>query len=124
MKNLLVYFFSIISFTFYAQEVVTIAGTGSLGSTDGIAEAATFNNPHGIAVDNLGNIYVADRHGHKIRKITPAGIVSTLAGSGVAGKENGNGAAASFNEPYALCVDGDGNVYVADTKNNVIRKIT
>lgn len=106
------------------QLVLTIAGQlDSVGAVNGPALQAHFNNPHGIAVDGLGNVYVADRFGHRIRKITPAGIVSTLAGSGNIGATDGNGTAAEFHEPWGLCADSVGNVYVADTRNNLIRKI-
>ena len=63
-------------------EVTTLAGSGSLGSADGTGTAASFDNPRGVAVDGSGNVYVADTEGHLIRKITSAGVVTTLAGSG------------------------------------------
>ena len=69
-------------------------------------------------------MYVADTYNNLIRKITPAGVVTTLAGSGDYGSANGTGTAASFNYPYGVAVDSSGNVYVADTYNNLIRKIT
>lgn len=108
-----------------AQVVTTLAGSAYLtGSTDGTGSAARFNSPHGIACDKLGNIYVADRFNHKIRKVTTAGVVTTLAGSGTVGSFDGTGSAASFNEPWGVACDTSGNVYVADTKNYKIRKIT
>ena len=108
-----------------AQLVITVAGVlEQEGANDGAAFDATFSNPHGIASDAAGNIYIADRFGHRIRKLTPDGFVSTLAGNGLPGSQNGVGQEASFNEPWGLCVDQDGNVYVADTRNNLIRKIT
>src|SRR2546421_8972918 len=80
-----------------AQVVSTLAGSAYLtGSTDGTGSAARFNSPHGIACDKLGNIYVADRFNHKIRKVTTAGVVTTLAGSGSVGSFDGTGSAASF----------------------------
>ncbi|TZF86380.1 T9SS type A sorting domain-containing protein (plasmid) [Pedobacter sp. BS3] len=105
-------------------EVSTFAGSGIAGSTDGTGIAATFNSPVGVAVDVSGNLYIADRANNKIRKITPAGVVSTLAGSGVVGSADGTGASASFYNPYGVAVDTSGNIYVADRYNHKIRKIT
>ena len=102
--------------------VSTLAGS-TLGSTDGDRTAAKFNRPMGIAVDASGNLYVADAANHRIRKITPTGIVSTLAGS-TAGHEDGTGSNAEFNTPTGLSVDTSGNVYVAEDENGTIRKIT
>ena len=105
--------------------VSTLAGTGAFGSTDGLGSAASFNYPLGVCADASGNIYVADTDNHKIRKITPTGVVSTFAGSsGPAGSIDGIGTAAKFNKPKGICVDGSGNIYVADSENNKIRKIT
>ncbi|MEI6714269.1 MAG: HYR domain-containing protein [Verrucomicrobiota bacterium] len=104
--------------------VSTFAGSGSSGSVDGTGTAASFNSPHGVCVDGSGNVYVADIYSNKIRKITSAGVVSTLAGSGVAGKADGTGTAASFSDPWNLCVDGAGNVYVTSRGSTDIRKIT
>ena len=103
--------------------VSTLAGSGMSGNTNGTGTAASFNNPTGVAVDATGNVYVADQTNELIRKISPAGAVSTLAGSGVSGNSNGTGTAASFNHPAGVTVDATGNVYVADTQNNLIRKI-
>jgi len=109
-----------------AGVVTTLAGSaGFSGSTDGTGAAASFNNPRGVATDSSGNVYVADSNNSTIRKITPAGVVTTLAGSaGVSGSADGTGAAASFNNPYGVATDSSGNVYVADTFNSTIRKIT
>ena len=104
--------------------VTTLAGSGTLGSTDAIGAAASFNYSSGVAVDTIGNVYVADSYNNKIRKITGAGEVTTLAGSGIAGSADGLGIEASFNNPTGVAVDGNGNVYVADSYNNKIRKIT
>ena len=103
--------------------VSTIAGSGAPGSLDGQGTTATFNDPEGIAVDVLGNIYVSDAGNNKIRKIAPGGLVTTLAGSVTAGSLDGQGNAASFNYPIGIAVDASGNVYVADALNNKIRKI-
>jgi sugar lactone lactonase YvrE len=106
--------------------VSTFAGLGANhGSTDGLGTAARFSNPRGIALDNAGNLYVADSGNNTIRKITPDGMVTTLAGTvGSAGNVDGTGSAAMFNSPKGVAVDSAGNVYVADSGNNTIRKIT
>lgn len=101
-----------------------LAGNGTLGYHDDNAPDAEFYGPRGLAVDGLGNVYVADLGNNVIRKITPGGVVSTFAGSGFAGFTNATGTAASFNNPSSVAVDGSGNVYVADYGNNAIRKIT
>ena len=107
-----------------AGVVSTLAGSGATGADNGAGTAATFNLPEGVAVDAAGNVYVADNGNNLIRKITPDGTVSTLAGSGMAGSANGTGTAASFNSPFGIAVDGTGNIYVADAGNNLIRKVT
>ncbi|MFN7676113.1 hypothetical protein, partial [Flavobacterium sp.] len=104
--------------------VTTFAGSGAAGTTNGTGTAASFNTPIGVARDAVGNVYVADLYNNLIRKITPAGIVSTFAGSGVAGNANGTGTAASFNSPIGITTDPSGNVFVADLGNNLIRMIT
>ena len=96
-----------------------------VGSLDGIGGAASFFNPNGIATDSAGNVYVADSYNHTIRKITAAGMVSTLAGTaGVIGSADGSGAAARFAYPQGIATDSAGNVYVADSYNHTIRKVT
>lgn len=109
-----------------ANVVSTLAGSaGNSGSADGTGDAARFNYPTGVAVDGAGNVYVADKTNNLIRKITPAGLVSTLAGVvGVSGWQDGTGAGALFNQPQGLAVDAAGNLYVADTGNSTIRKIS
>jgi sugar lactone lactonase YvrE len=104
--------------------VSTLAGSGALGSANGAGSAASFSQPAGVAVDNMGNVYVADLGNNLIRKISASGVVSTLAGSGFAGFNNGSYPPPSFNSPIGVAVDDSGNVYVADAGNNMIRKIS
>lgn len=107
-----------------AGAVTTFAGSGALGSTDATGTAASFNSPIGVCVDASGNIYVADSSNRKIRKISPTGVVTTFAGSGVSGSTDATGTSASFNNPADVCADASGNIYVADYNANKIRKIT
>ncbi|HEX8255357.1 MAG TPA: hypothetical protein VF846_19615, partial [Thermoanaerobaculia bacterium] len=106
--------------------VTTFAGTaGSSGATDGTGSAARFSSPQGLTVASGGVIYVADTGNHLIRKITSAGAVTTIAGgAGAAGSNDGLGLASRFNGPVGIAVDLSGNVFVADTSNHTIRKIT
>ena len=106
--------------------VTTLAGTAlSSESIDGTGAAARFKYPYGVAVDSSGNVYVADTDNHTIRKIDALGVVSTFAGkAGFPGSDDGTGTAALFNRPSSVAVDSSDNVYVADTYNNTIRKIT
>ncbi len=108
-----------------AGGVTTLAGIGGLyGSTDGMGTAATFQRPLHVATDRADNIYVTDDTA-KIRKITPTGVVTTFAGTpGESGSRDGTGSAASFSSPSGLATDSADNIYVADTGNATIRKIT
>jgi hypothetical protein len=108
-----------------AGVVTTFAGqAGVNGSSDG-SSSATFNHPTGVAVDGAGNVYVADTNNNEVRKVTAAGVVSTLAGvAGITGSADGTGTAASFNGPSGVAVDATGNLYVSDTLNHTIRKVT
>lgn len=104
---------------------VTYAGRPLHGSEDGPEASAQFDGPIGVASDNDGNLFIADSNNNTIRKITAAGLVSTLAGNvGVSGSTDGTGSAALFNGPQGVAVDANGNVYVSDTGNYSIRKIT
>jgi len=104
--------------------VTTLAGNGSQGASDGTGTAASFFNPTGLAVDQLGNVYVADCYNNKIRKISPTGVVTTIAGTGSPGATDGPGGTASFNYPTSIAVDGAGVIFVADYLNHKIRKIS
>ena len=105
-----------------AGVVTTLAGS-TPGYADGTGAGAQFNNISGIAVDDAGNVYVGDRDNHRIRKVTSAGVVTTLAGS-TSGYTDATGASAQFWGPSSVAVDGSGNVFVADANNNRIRKVT
>lgn len=104
--------------------VVTNLAGSIQGYQEGSGSGARFNGPHDVAVDSDGYVYVADRNNHRIRKISPSGVVTTLAGSGIQGDQNGSGGSARFRYPHGVAVDNSGNVYVADRDNHLIRKIT
>ncbi len=109
------------------QTIATIAGTGVKGYSGdgGLATAATLNNPRGLAVDAAGNVYIADVNNSCIRKINTSGVITTVAGNGVAGY-SGDGIAAvtaSLNGPQAVALDASGNLLIADTQNRRIRKV-
>lgn len=110
-----------------AQTITTIAGTGIAGFSGdgGAANTAQLNGPTDVYKDFFGNIYIADNQNHRIRKINTSGIISTIAGNGIAAYSGDDGEAtnASLNRPNSVAVDIAGNVYVADMGNNVIRKI-
>jgi sugar lactone lactonase YvrE len=106
--------------------VTTFAGSaGVSGTNDGTGAAARFSFPQGLAVDSSGNLFVADTGNSTIRMLTPAGVVTTVAGSGgLTGTNDGTGAAARFLNPYGVAVDSSGNLFVSDTGNDTIRKIS
>jgi sugar lactone lactonase YvrE len=117
-----------VSQTASAQVVTTLAGSGARGSADGPAPSASFNGPQGLAVDQIGTVYVADTNNLKIRKVSSSGLVTTLAGSGNAGYNDGPGAAAYFFGPLGVAADTSGNVWVADMDDGIdsqfVKKIT
>jgi sugar lactone lactonase YvrE len=108
-----------------AGQVTTLAGNGVAGAVDGVGTSAQFKSPSGIAVDSAGNVYVGDELNYTIRKITPSGIVSTLAGmAGMKGSSDGIGMAARFQSVGEIAVDRSGAIIVADSGNNAVRRIS
>ncbi|HNP34164.1 MAG TPA: T9SS type A sorting domain-containing protein, partial [Flavobacterium sp.] len=103
--------------------VSTLAGSGVIGSADGVGTAASFYYPAIVAVDSANNLFVTDEENHKIRKITTDGTVSTYAGNGTSGATDGVSSSSQFNFPTGVVVDDSNNVFVADYSNNKIRKI-
>ena len=107
-----------------AGVVTTLAGSTTQGHADGTGSAASFYQPGGVAVNAAGDVIVADTGNNEIREITPAGVVTTLAGSTTSGAADGTGSAASFFHPTGVAVAASGNIYVADYSNNEIREVT
>jgi len=104
--------------------VTTIGGDGTAGYADGPAKQARFNGPIGVAVDAHGNVFVADTYNDRIRKISTDGQVSTVAGAGTPGFNDGDRTTSLFDTPCGIVVDAQGSLIVADTGNDRIRKIT
>lgn len=104
--------------------VTTLAGSGAASFADGVGVSAQFNRPYSIAVHSTGTVYVADFNNRRIRSITPAGVVTTVAGSGVRGFVDGAAASAQFDTVTGIAVDAAGNIYVADSGNHRIRMIS
>ncbi len=111
-----------------AGVITTVAGTGASGYSGdgGSAVHAQLNMPSGLAVDAVGNLYVADNRNHSVRRIDPAGVVTTVAGTGVSGYsgDGGPASAAQLASPVGLAVDERGNLYIADSANRRVRKVT
>ena len=107
--------------------ITTIAGTGEsgFGGDDGPATQAQLSSPYSVAVDGAGNLYIADQRNHRIRKVDSLGVITTLAGTGAAGFSGDGGAAnqAQISSPSGVVVDSAGNLYIADTNNQRIRKV-
>lgn len=103
--------------------VTTFAGTGSQGYQDGPTTTARFNEPYGLAFDSVGNLYIADRGNHRIRRIDAQGIVSTVAGTGNSGYSDGAALQAEFDRPASVVLDAQGNLFVVDQNNQRIRQI-
>src|SRR5262249_35507775 len=109
--------------------ITTVAGSGTLGflGDNGAGTAAQLNYPTGVAADAAGNVYIADQGNHRIRKVDAgSGVITTIAGNGTAnvGGDGGPATAAQLNSPEGVGVDAAGNVYIADTNNNRVRKVT
>jgi hypothetical protein len=128
LKGLLLCLVLFTSFKSFGQTIKTYAGngTGAFSGDGGAATSASLNNPTGVAVDGSGNLYIADFNNNRIRKVSVDGIISTVAGNGTEAFSGDGGAAtsASLNNSFDVAVDGAGNLYIADTDNQRIRKVS
>ena len=125
MKWCGIIFYILFAYIGSAQTITTYAGGGSLIGDGGPATVAILNRPGGGAFDKYGNYYVVEFLGHRVRKISPSGIISRVAGTGLGGfsGDGGPATAAQLNEPSSIAVDTSGNIYIADLANFRIRKI-
>ncbi|PWG77845.1 hypothetical protein DDR33_25360, partial [Pararcticibacter amylolyticus] len=100
------------------------AGSGTAGFANGTGSSASFQYPAGLAQDPSGNLYVSDMYNHRIRKITPSGVVTTYAGTGAQGNTDGAALSATFTYPVGLALDASGNLYVVERQGQRVRKIS
>ncbi|MFF9410829.1 NHL repeat-containing protein [Streptomyces anandii] len=108
--------------------IITAAGNGEAGfvADGGPAAGTKLYNPHSVAVDSAGNLYIAEASNHRVRKVTPGGIITTVAGNGQGGfvSDGGPAVATKIYNPHGVAVDGSGNLYIADYSNHRVRKVT
>ncbi|KAA8482589.1 RHS repeat-associated protein [Arcticibacter tournemirensis] len=107
----------------HSGEVSTLAGSGTAGFANGTGKAASFNKPNAILCDNTGMLYVCDELNNMVRRISPSGVVTTFAGTTIAGIVNGTGNEVRMNAPFGICQDNQGNIYVGNRTGSVVRKI-
>jgi sugar lactone lactonase YvrE len=106
------------------KQVTTLAGNGTAGFANGVADKAQFNQPYNVKADANGRLYVPDQNNHAIRRVDPDGTVSTIAGNGQSGFADGKPPEARFNNPTGLIIAADGTIYVADRNNHRIRAVS
>jgi uncharacterized protein (TIGR03437 family) len=106
--------------------IVTIAGAGAggFGGDGGAATSALLSGPQGVVVDAAGNVYIADTGNHRVRKVSPQGVITTVAGANPAGGDNGPATSARFFQPSGVALDASGNLYISDTLNNRVRRVS
>src|ERR1700686_5429340 len=111
-----------------AYTVTTVAGNGTAGfsGNGSAANGAQLSGPFSAVLDSAGNLYIADQFNHRIRKVATDGTISTVAGSGTSGYTGDGGAptSATLSDPQSVAVDSSGNIYIADTNNNAVRKVS